>query len=127
MERGPTLSHLLDLAKQRAYDSSEWDKYIELNGYEITLVQDPGNDKLCRYEVDKLKDIWQRHQDDDEWDVAKETEKFPEWLKNKPKPQRQNDITLLDVLEALGRQDWLEAIVEDAQDEANFARRFGEV
>jgi len=126
MERGPTLSRLLDLAKQRAYDSSEWDKYIELNGYEITLVQDPGNDKLCRYEVDKLKDIWQRLQAFDEWDVAKATEKFPEWIKNEPEPKKQNNITLLDVLEALGRQDWFEAIVEDAQDEATFARRFGE-
>lgn len=126
LERGPTLSHLLDLAKQRAYDSSEWDKYIELNGFEITLVQDPGNDKLCRYEIDKLKDIWLKRQNDDEWVVAKETEKFREWLKNKPEPGKRNDITLLDVLEAVGRQDWHEAIVEDAQDEANFARRFGE-
>ena len=127
LERGPTLSHLLDLAKQRAYDSSEWDKYIELNGYEITLVRDPGNDKLCRYEVDKLKDIWQRFQGFDEWAVAKETEKLPEWKKNKPEPDKRNHIALLDVLQALGRQDWFKAIVEDAQAEANFARRFGEV
>lgn len=127
MEKGPTLSHLLNLARQRAYDSSEWDKYIELNGYEITLTQDPGNDKLCRYEVDKLKDIWQRYQGCGEFDVAEITEEFPEWIQNKPEPpQKVNNIALIDVLEALGRQDWFEAIAEDAQDEANFARRFGE-
>lgn len=127
MKKGPTLSRLLDLAKQRSYNSSTWDKYIELNGFEITLVQDPGNDKLCRYEVDKLKDIWQRYQGCGEFDVAEITEEFPEWIQNKPEPpQKVNNIALIDVLEALGRQDWFEAIVEDAQDEANFARRFGE-
>jgi len=125
MERGPTLSHLLDLVKQRAYDSSEWDKYIELNGYEITLVQDPGNDKLCRYDVDKLKKVWHEFQDFDEWEVAEATHGFLEWQKNKPKATERNDIDLFDVLEALGRQDWYKDILEDARDEASFVQRFG--
>lgn len=123
MKKGPTLSHLLDLVKQRSYDSSEWDKYIELNGYEITLAQDPGNDKLCRYDVDKLTKIWHKFQDLGDWEVVEETHAFPEWQKNQPEGNGCNDIGLLDVLEALGRKDWYEDILEDARNEACFAHK----
>jgi uncharacterized phage-associated protein len=125
MDRGPTLSHLLDLARQRTYDSSEWDKYIELDGFEIVLIQDPGNDKLCRYEVDKLSEIWERYRNNDEWDVAQISEGFEEWKKNYHK-STSTTIPLGDVLQAVGRADWLDAIMEDAQEEANFVQKFGE-
>jgi len=124
MDRGPTLSHLLDLVRQKAYDSSEWDKFIERNGYEITLVADPGNGKLCKYEIDKLTDICNRFRDKDEWATAEETHKFEEWEKNKPAPGSVKDIPLLSLLEAIGKKDWYEAVVEDAQDEADFTHRF---
>ncbi len=124
MEHGPSLSHLLDLARQRTFGLSEWDKYIELNEYEITLIQDPGNERLCPYDVDKLMDVYKRFQGFGPYKVAKETEKFREWIKNKPEPGGRNYISLSDVLDALGRQDWFDAILEDAQDDAEFTRRF---
>lgn len=125
MDRGPTLSGLLDLVKQRSFSSAEWDMYIERDAYEIRLIQDPGNSHLCRYEVDKLSEIWERYRNCSEWDVAQETETFPEWKKNYHE-STSTPIPLLDLLEALGQQDWFKAILEDAQNDADLACRYGE-
>ncbi len=101
MEHGPTLSKLYDLVFQRILDNTEWDKYIERIGYEIRLIQDPGNSKLCRYEIDLLRRIWEENRELGEFDVAKKSERFAEWQQNNPGTSSK-PIALKDMLEAMG-------------------------
>ncbi len=124
MEHGPTLSHLLDLVHQRTFDTEEWDKYIEKNEYEIRLINDPGNSKLCRYEIDLLKRIWEENRELGEWEVAKKSEKFQEWKKNNPGTSSR-PIPLSDLLVAVGRRDWLKVILERVAENTVVQHLFG--
>ena len=111
MPHGPTLSRLLDLVNQKDVGNIEWDKYIQTEGYNIRLIQDPGNDKLCRYEIDLLTKIWSQNREKGEWQIALESENLPEWKKNDP-GESSKPISLSDVLEALGNSAWLQDIIE---------------
>lgn len=124
MEHGPTLSRLVDLVNQRTFNNSEWDDYIEKEEYDIHLVKDPGNGKLCRYEIDLLKRIWEENRELGEWEVAKKSEKLPEWIKNNP-GSSSCVIPLPDLLEAIGKSDWLDEILESALEDATARRLFG--
>lgn len=124
MEHGPTLSRLVDLVNQRTFNNSEWDVYIEKEEYDIRLVKDPGNGKLCRYEIDLLKRIWEENRELGEWEVAKKSEKFPEWIKNNP-GSSSRVIPLPDLLEAIGKSNWLDEILESALEDATARRLFG--
>lgn len=124
MERGPTLSGLLDFVKQLRPDNAEWDKYIEKIGYEIHLINDPGNGELSKYEINLLRRIWEENRELDEWDVAKKSEQFPEWKENESgcssKP-----IPLKDMLSAVGLSDYLADIETMAAEEKAINQLFG--
>lgn len=124
MERGPTLSHLLNLVKQQTFGLEEWDEYIEKNNYEIHLIKDPGVGKLCRYELKKLRQVWEDRRDKDEWDVARETEQFPEWQKNECGPSSR-PIPLGDLLDAIGKRGLLEQITQNAIESIVADKLFG--
>lgn len=124
MKHGPTLSRLVDLANQREVGNVEWDKYIERDGYDIRLINDPGNGKLCRYEIDLLKRIWEENRELGEWEVAMKSEDLPEWKKNNP-GDSSRPIPLSDLLEAIGRGDWLEVITKRAAEDAAARHLFG--
>jgi len=124
MRHGPTLSRLLDLVNQCDVGNVEWDKYIERNEYDIRLVDDPGIGKLCRYEIDLLKRIWQENRELGEWEVATKSEQLQEWKKNNP-GDSSRPISLSDLLEAVGRGDWLEVITKRAAEDVAARRLFG--
>ena len=117
MKKGPTLSGLLDLVKQQSINSSEWDKYIQKEGFNIRLIDDPGNDELCRYEIELLSKIWQQYREKGEWDVAYESEQLPEFIKNPPMGSSKY-ISLSDILEALEKSDWLAEILDREREKA---------
>lgn len=121
MKNGPTLSHLLDSVNQRGVNNKEWDKYILREGYNIRLIQDPGNGKLCRYEIDLLKKICEEYREKSEWDIVEESHKLPEWQKNNP-GESSKAIPLSDLLEAVGRLDWLEDIIQMSQERTEIGR-----
>ena len=123
MERGPVLSYLLDLIKDTAFDSIEWGKFIERDNYNIRLIKEPGNSELCRYEINKLQEIWDRYRSNDEWDLVQKTHEFPEWVKNNPGTSSKS-ISLSDILEAVGRKGDIEKIERDANESAVFAKFF---
>lgn len=99
MEHGPTLSGLLDFVNQQRPDNAEWDKYIERTGYEIRLVDEPGNGELSKYEIALLRRIWEENRELGEWQVAQKSEQLPEW-KNPGKSSK--PIPLADILNAVG-------------------------
>jgi uncharacterized phage-associated protein len=123
MDRGPVLSNLLDLIKGSYYDCSQWDKFIRKENYHIRLIDSPGNGELCRYEIEKLQEIWDRYDSKDEWDMVNETHEFPEWKKNHM-TAASHRIPLSDILEAVGRPEKLEDITKDVQQSENFTNFF---
>lgn len=124
MKNGPTLSELLNLVKQQSVNSSEWDKYIQREGYNIRLINDPGNDELCRYEIELLSKIWQQYREKGEWDVANESEQLQEFIKNPP-GESSRDIFLSDVLEALGKKELLGEILNRARENSEIKHILG--
>lgn len=125
LEHGPTLSRLVDFARQRRFDNIIWDEYIEKNGFEISLIKDPGQDKLSKYETDLLTKIWGENRELGEWDVAGKSEKLPEWIKNNPGSSSKS-IPFGDVLEAIGQSECLKEIQQMAA-ENRAAKRFFKV
>ena len=121
MPHGPTLSGLLDLVNQEGFNNDEWDKYIQRDGYNIRMVNDPGNDELCRYEIELLSRIWQQHRENGEWAVAIESEKLPEFIQNNP-GESSKLIPLSDVLKALGKTAWLNDVLNIAEESAEIDR-----
>jgi uncharacterized phage-associated protein len=121
MEHGPILSKIYDLILQRLADNAEWDKYIERIGYEIRLIQDPGNSKLCRYEIDLLRRIWEENKELDDFGVIGKSHKLAEWQKNDP-GKSSKPIPLRDMLTAMGCDSLLSEI-EAAAAESQAADR----
>ncbi len=111
LPHGPTLSRLCDLVRHRTLDDGTWDKYIERDGYNIRLINDPGNGKLCRYEIDLLQRIWNESRELGEWEVANKSHELPEFKENNP-GDSSRPIPLTDLLKALGKSDWLQEIIE---------------
>jgi uncharacterized phage-associated protein len=121
MKRGPVVSRVLDLIKDRSFESPEWSRFIVRDRNNVELRADPGNGKLCRYEIDVLHQVWEQHKDTDPFDLVEELHRLPEIKKNRPEGNGANDLPLIDILEAVGREDDLAAIEADAR-EMNAAR-----
>jgi uncharacterized phage-associated protein len=113
MKRGPVLSETYDLIKSEHLRYAEWEAFFRIVGYRIEMVKDPGIGKLCRYEIEKLKEVSERYRSCDEWDMVNETHEFPEWKKNDP-GDSVRPIPLRDILRAVGRENDREAIEQDA-------------
>ena len=129
MKRGPVLSHVYNLIKGVHAESPEWTKFIRKRMWDIKLVADPGIGKLCRYEMDKLAEVWERYKTRDKWRVVDLTHEFPEWLKNSPKknPGRlSKPIPLSDVLDAIGSAGQKVQVEEDAAAQRAFDHLFGD-
>jgi len=127
MKCGPVLSEVLRLVKRDSVHSQKWDKFIHrrfLLSYHIELVQDPGVGKLCRYETDKLAEVWERYRDYNEWQMVAETHRLPEWQKNDPGASMK-PISLADVLDALGIPERHPSIVLKAKESRALAQLFG--
>lgn len=126
MDRGPVLSNLYNLIKQEHRRTPEWSRFFRRDHYELVMESDPGNEKLCRYEAEKLTQVQQENQDLDEFDVANKTHTFPEWKQNKPSPGGANPIPAEDILRALGYDsEEIERIRKEARAEHAMARLMG--
>jgi uncharacterized phage-associated protein len=124
MKQGPVLSHVLNLIKGAHAESPEWSRFIQKRVWDIELVADPGIGKLCRYEMDKLAEVWKRYKDCNRWRMVNVTHAFPEWQKNNP-GRSVKPIPLSDVLEALGLADQEEEILRDARECRELSSLFG--
>ena len=127
MKKGPVLSEVLNLIKGTSANSAGWDKFFQTHrfSFEVELVVDPGIGKLCRYETDKLAEIWERYKHHGKWRVVDLTHEFPEWKKNDP-GNSMRPIPLSDVLEAVGVSDRQGQIERDAAEQRAFSRLFGD-
>jgi uncharacterized phage-associated protein len=123
MEHGPVLSGVFDLIKGQHSAWKAWSEHFKKSGYRIELTSDPGNGKLSRYEIGKLRELAERYADKSEWDMIEIVHTFEEWKRNDP-GKSSKPIPLEHILEAVGRAGDKDAIMQDAHDQAAFDRLF---
>ncbi|MFH0909981.1 MAG: Panacea domain-containing protein [Planctomycetota bacterium] len=128
MEQGPVLSDVYNLIKGEHLWSPDWAGFILKEDYKIRMVNDPGQANLSRFEIETLERIAEECRSRDEWEMVQYAhEHCPEWEKNKPSEQgKMNWIPFKDLLEAVGRSADQKSIEEDAREEREFARLFGD-
>ena len=109
MKFGPVLSNVYDLIKCEYSDPNDqmfWSTYISpRNNHKISLLKDSGNSKLCEFEEDLIRDVYEEYKDYDRFNLAEETHKlFPEWQKP-PEGIGSIPINIETTLRAIGRTD----------------------
>jgi uncharacterized phage-associated protein len=125
MEHGPVLGGVYSLIKGEHTAWAQWSAFFRKNGYRLEMVNDPGNGKLSKYELGKLRGVADAYADKDEWSLVEVVHGFEEWKKNDPGKSSQ-PIPLEDILEAIGRAGDKEQILQDARDDTAFQRLFSE-
>lgn len=122
MDHGPVLSKTYRLIKREAGAGNEsWDKYIEQDGdRNHKLLADPGDGRLSEYEVTKLRGVSAMRRGMTDYQIADETHKFPEWIANQPPEGSRKEISLHDVLSALGMSAYEQRLVDERNAEADF-------
>jgi uncharacterized phage-associated protein len=125
MDRGPVLSNVLNLIKGEHSDVEQWDRVIAREGFNVHLIDDPGNGALSRFQIRKLSEVAAVHVNHDEWDMVNITHEFAEWKRNKPRKGTCKDIPLEHILEAIERSADKEAILREAKNIREADRLFG--
>jgi hypothetical protein len=62
-----------------------------------------------------------------DYQIADETHKFPEWIKNQPPEGSKQNISLHDVLDALGMTKYEKKLVDEERDDEMFMAALVEV
>jgi uncharacterized phage-associated protein len=124
MERGPVLEEVYDLIRGQHQEMPLWDRYLRKDKYTLQLVSDPDVRKLSKYEIKKLQEIAERHQNDDEWSLSQFTHTFEEWRKNSAGASCR-PIAFKDILKAIGLADSAEAIMDDMRHLTQIQRDLG--
>ena len=124
MQQGPVLSGLYHIIRHQG-SSPEWKRWFHasLSDKTIEMRADPGTDLLCRYEIDKLREVSKRHRNDNRWRLRDITHDFPEWKNHNP-GRSSRPIPVEDLLEAVGRSGDRASIEQDAKAQCQFARVF---
>ena len=123
MKNGPVRSRLDDIIKGQDLDSPHWSMFIERTNYDVRLADDPGIDRLSRFEISTLQEISEKYASLGDWDLVEEVmHKLPEYLENIPPEDSSLPIPLRDILVGVGRGEDADQIIEDAEDEMEFDR-----
>lgn len=124
MKNGPVLSRTYDCIKNMDPEARKWQAYIETDGpIDVRLKRNPGNAHLSPYEIETLERISREHENQDDWELADETHKLPEYEKHKVAISKE-DIPLEDILEALGLGEKIEEIRAENEAHASATRLF---
>ena len=115
MNYGPVLSSVYDLIKGQSVDNALpiWSKFISSidSNFQVELVDDPGNGKLCEAEDEILQEVYQTWGHIDPFDVAELTHTLPEW--QNPNGSA-TPIEVEEILRSVGKS---EEEIEEIQDE----------
>lgn len=122
MDRGPVLSHVYDLVRGSHAFTPEWSGFFRRVGYELQMIEDPGNSHLSRYEARKLTHVKEQYADKDEWDLARETHCFDEWRKNQPEPGSSRNIAMRDIFEAVGKIEEYDQVQREVRAQYRFTK-----
>ena len=103
-------------------ESPRFASFVARENYLLQLVDDPGNGSLSRYEIAKLNTIGQRFDVSDDWEVAGAAIALPE--SQRAASSNLVEISVEQVLEAVGRGHEIAAILEDAAADGKAAAFF---
>lgn len=122
MDHGPVLSWTYKMIRREGGPKNvTWDKYIAQKGErDHVMVNDPGEGSLSEYEITKLRAVSAMRRGMTDYEIADETHKFPEWIKNQPPEGSKTAVSLHDILEALGMSKYEARLREEEQSEADF-------
>ena len=101
MRYGPVHSGVLDLINEKDGEAAEWARHFHNDGFYVTLDEDPGVNSLSRFESRVLADTLKKHEDVEDFDLARLTHKFSEYVVNYQKG-RGRRITLEQLVQAVG-------------------------
>jgi uncharacterized phage-associated protein len=111
MKRGPVLDEVYALIRNQHPMTPAWSRFFHVDHYHLVMDCDPGIGKLTRFLTSKLSDVAERHRNDDEWAMVEFSHTLPEWIKNNPGDSCR-PISVRDILEAIGRIDQMDRIIE---------------
>jgi uncharacterized phage-associated protein len=101
MQRGPVLSETLDLIHEEDQSDSIWHKFISPpQNYKLSLINDPGTDKLSQAEEDLIKEIFLKYGHINKWILCEMSHDLREWQDPKGSVI---PIAYSDIFEALGK------------------------
>jgi uncharacterized phage-associated protein len=126
MGYGPVHSEVLDLVRGAHWDEPTWAEFIRKDGYGVELQKDPGVLSLSRYEIAMLTRMAEQHRDTDDWQLVEKTHGFDEWKRNYQEGTSA-PIPLEHIIEAVGRAEEREEILQDAQQTSALCRLLGPV
>src|SRR5947208_2606985 len=114
MKYGPVHAEVYNLIgeKDGSDGSEEWSEHFHNEGYFVVLNDDPPISSLSRFEIEVLKDVLEKHEEEDDWDIAWHTHKFPEYKMSYRKGMS-HTIPLEQVIHAVGLTPKSEAIMRD--------------
>jgi uncharacterized phage-associated protein len=115
MPRGPVLEEVYHLIRGQHIEMPTWDQFLRKERYDLEMIDDPDVGALSKYEIKKLQEVAAIHANHDEWEMVGITHQLPEWIKNDP-GSSSKAIPLRDILEAIGKADQAEEIIEEAQE-----------
>ena len=117
MPHGPALSAICNLMNGSAEDALWSMHFRAIGNHELELVDDPGDDLLCRYETEKLTDIAAQFANKDRWETRDATHDLPEWSD----PGKSSELIYLkDILGAEGKEGRLRAMIGDQKAHQDF-------
>ncbi len=123
MKHGPIHSEVYDLIKGGGNSQAEWSRHFENNEYKVHLAdQDLQVSALSQFEIDLLNEISIQYAGQGTWDVAEATH-TEEYKKNYIEGTS-SGIRLEDVIEAVGRKEDKELILQDAEEKSYFDKLF---
>jgi uncharacterized phage-associated protein len=126
MERGPVLSFLCNLIRGSIPQPPEWAACFKRDRYELEMMAEPAPRMLSRQQVAKLKNVWERFKDKDEWETVEELHKLPEWKKFYAGKETVTTIPWAEVLREMGHADMVADVERDEADRKVFDEVFGE-
>lgn len=113
MDNGPLHSDILDLINGEHVREPEWTHFFHLDGYHVVMRADPGRALLSSYEIEKLRRVSEDMLHCSTYDVVEITHGFDEWKKHQ-QGGTSTVIPLKDILDAVGKRDCLDSILENA-------------
>lgn len=117
MQYGPIHGDVYDLLNERegVEGSDEWSRHFHNESYFVVLDKDPGINALSRFEVDMLTETLEDHEEEDDFDIARQTHRFHEYVFAYQKGKART-ITLEQVIHATGLTSMADDIVRDLKE-----------
>jgi hypothetical protein len=125
MDHGPLHTAVLDLINGEHIDEPKFAAHFDLAGHMVEMVKDPGVGHLSRAEIEKLQELCHRYADVSDWELAQRiTHDFPEWRRCY-RAGTSTPIPMEAIIDAVGRSDDKQAILDDLRHEHNADAAFG--